>query len=771
VKRRAVDFAILIALAAAAVFFWQYRIIDPAEQAAFKRHLANIDFFTYTYPVAAAAARSFREGEIPLWNPFQFAGQPFLASVPGGVLYPLNFHYLLFPIHVAIEWMIIWHLIAAGLFMYLYGRAIPLRPVAAAGAALTFMFSGFVSAQAVWFIPALAACVWLPLGFLAIEKIFGSPRSRWVILLGVAVAMPILAGWPQTWTYSMYAMALYSFLRFLARALRPGQRKHLVRIAVLLAAGVTLGLSLAAIQLLPSYELQSLGSRRAGAISELQSLVFGAATPAQLMSDAANPDPGRPRWIYLGMSALLLVPLSLFSRSGWWRILCLWCLLVCGLGVALTIHTPFFALFRELPTGSWFRAPWRMLFLYAFSASVLTGIAIDALAGMERGGSKLRLLLGSGVVTASAVILTFMETIPARGLVYLWVTVGVLWFSCLLPSPRLRLAPLMVLVGLLGWDLFHATSNPSKHPYHVPMLLSREQPLLNYLKANQRLYRTYIYNPSPPDYAMMEKQGTLNEIYSVTDYEPLSLARYSDFFRLLDPRETWKSDPSPFTGKLNADPSGPRFELMELMSVRYIVVHEGAAGFRRALSERRPSWRRILRRLPSRYVVYENTAPLPRAYLAFDWVSSAGGEEALKAIAAPDFDPRRMLVIEGLEAHLGSDPRGRGGDLVPAQIVSYRPSRIVVDSSADRAGYLVLTDTFYPGWKVTVDGRRERIFLANYLFRAVPVEAGRHRLIFTYEPIPYRVGAAMTVSALCAIALCAALGLYRASQARRAAGG
>jgi hypothetical protein len=721
--------------------------------------------------MVAGAARSIRGGEIPLWNPFQFAGQPFLASVPAGILYPLNFHYLLLPIHLAIEWMIIWHLIAAGLFMYLYARSIPLRPVAAAGAAIAFMFSGFVSSQAVWFIHALAACVWLPLGFLAIEKIFDRPRLRWVILLGVAVAMPILAGWLQTWTYSMYAMALYSCLRLLPPALRPEQRGDLVRIAVLLAAGVALGLSLAAVQLLPSYELQSLGPRRVGAISELQSLLFGATTPAQFMSDAVNPDPGPPRWIYLGMSALLLVPLSLFSRSGWLRILCLWCLLVFGLGVALTIHTPFFALFRELPTASWFRAPWRMLFLYAFSASVLSGIAIDALAGIGRGGSKLRLLIGSGAVTALAAILTFMETMPARGLVYLWVTAGVLWCSCLLPSPRLRWAPLMVLVGLLGWDLFHATSNPSKHPYHLPMLLSREQPLLDYLKANQRLYRTYIHNPSPPDYAIMAKQGTLNEIYSITDYEPLSLARYSDFFQLLGRREKQKPDPSPFSGKLDADPSGPRFELMDLMSVRYIAVHKTAGEFRRALAERSPPWRRILRRLPSRLVVYENTAPLPRAYRVFDWVSATGGEEALEAIAAPDFDPRRMLVIEGLETGPGSDPQGRGGDLVPAQIVSYRPSRVVVDTSADRAGYLVLTDTFYPGWKVTVDGQRERIFPANYLFRAVPVEAGRHRMTFTYDPTPYRVGAALTVAALCAIALCGALGLYRALQARRAAEG
>jgi hypothetical protein len=189
------------------------------------------------------------------------------------------------------------------------------------------------------------------------------------------------------------------------------------------------------------------------------------------------------------------------------------------------------------------------------------------------------------------------------------------------------------------------------------------------------------------------------------------------------------------------------------------------------MAERSPPWRRILRRLPSHFVVYENDAPLPRAYLAFDWISVAGGEEALEAIAAPDFDPRRMLVIEGLEAGPGSDLRGRGGDLVPAQIVSYRPSRVVIDTSADRPGYLVLTDTFYPGWKVTVDGRRERILPANYLFRAVPVEAGRHRLTFSYDPASFKVGATLTVAGSCAIALCVALGLYRASQARRAAGG
>ncbi|MDE2993637.1 MAG: YfhO family protein, partial [Chloroflexota bacterium] len=81
-----------------------------------------------------------------------------------------------------------------------------------------------------------------------------------------------------------------------------------------------------------------------------------------------------------------------------------------------------------------------------------------------------------------------------------------------------------------------------------------------------------------------------------------------------------------------------------------------------------------------------------------------------------------------------------------ATLVVEEPERIIVETDAARPGILVLTDTFYPGWRVTVDGAPASLLQANYLFRGVHVPAGAHRIEFTYHPTPFQRG--LLVSAL-----------------------
>ena len=88
-------------------------------------------------------------------------------------------------------------------------------------------------------------------------------------------------------------------------------------------------------------------------------------------------------------------------------------------------------------------------------------------------------------------------------------------------------------------------------------------------------------------------------------------------------------------------------------------------------------------------------------------------------------------------------------------VIVDEPERIIVETDAARPGLLVLTDTFYPGWRATVDGAPATLLRANYLFRAVHVPAGAHRVEFTYDPAPFRRG--LLVSSLALAAALAAL--------------
>jgi uncharacterized membrane protein YfhO len=98
-----------------------------------------------------------------------------------------------------------------------------------------------------------------------------------------------------------------------------------------------------------------------------------------------------------------------------------------------------------------------------------------------------------------------------------------------------------------------------------------------------------------------------------------------------------------------------------------------------------------------------------------------------------------LTVVEGLAAL--QDSNGEG--ISSAQIVAYAPERVVVHTSSATPGVLVLADAFYPGWRASVDGEAAAIYPANVLFRAVPLPAGEHTVVFTFEPSSWRLGLAV----------------------------
>ncbi len=74
---------------------------------------------------------------------------------------------------------------------------------------------------------------------------------------------------------------------------------------------------------------------------------------------------------------------------------------------------------------------------------------------------------------------------------------------------------------------------------------------------------------------------------------------------------------------------------------------------------------------------------------------------------------------------------------------------IDVQTSAD--GYLFLGDTYYPGWRAMVDGQETPVLHADYLFRAVRVPAGTHHIRMIFDPLSWKIGAALTGAGVVAL--------------------
>jgi uncharacterized membrane protein YfhO len=82
------------------------------------------------------------------------------------------------------------------------------------------------------------------------------------------------------------------------------------------------------------------------------------------------------------------------------------------------------------------------------------------------------------------------------------------------------------------------------------------------------------------------------------------------------------------------------------------------------------------------------------------------------------------------------------------KIVDYRPNRVAVAVDDGPAGWLVLGDVWYPGWKCKIDGVEVPVRRADFLFRAVVLAAGRHEVVFTFAPDSYRLGRLISLTTL-----------------------
>jgi hypothetical protein len=139
--------------------------------------------------------------------------------------------------------------------------------------------------------------------------------------------------------------------------------------------------------------------------------------------------------------------------------------------------------------------------------------------------------------------------------------------------------------------------------------------------------------------------------------------------------------------------------------------------------------------------VYENRAALPRALVVHQAVVVPDEDAAVAATQADDFDPRETLVrVADSGEPAGVQNLGKDSAYDAAEIVDYAPERVEISVALESPGWLVLADTFYPGWQASINGQPAEILPVNLLFRAVEVPAGEHAIIFEFKPESARLG-------------------------------
>ena len=658
------------------------------------------------YPWRLFAAQTLRAGFIPLWNPHQFCGTPFVANSQSAVFYPLNLLFCLLPVARAFGVSVLLHLWLTGFFQYRFLRS-PALGLGRGAALLGAVAWQMCHWQVAWLALPTFLCVsaWLPLALLLVDRAAERPTPARAVPLGLVLGLMLLAGHLQIALYCFGLVGAYALFR-----LRSLWRAKWPALLGCTALALALAFGLAAPQLLPAVELSRFSHRAGGAVTgaayagyvrlalppaDLVTLFlpgfYGNPTLGTFWGIGTNGGPGAymENACYGGVLPLLL---ALLAIVGTWRMRAetrffAWAaltVLLLALGTPLNA-LPFFGLPGFAQTGS----PGRILVLWSFCVSVLAAAGAQRLLApapwptlaRAAGVYGLLALAASGYAAwwiganAAAGTLTAHGADIGNGL---RVLLGVLlafgaavWFSqrgSLKTPVRGGLLVGLTALDLLGAGLgFNRTARPEE-VYPVT-------PVIAWLQAHRNEGRIMPLNSrwplsEPPPAVLPPNSAMVYGLYDTQGYDSLLTKQYFEFAGRMD----------------GGSPAPP--ENGNIVFTNGYATPEARAAAARFIVSRGPltDTRLTLQFQDNGVFIYEDAGALPRVQPAGSTLTEEG--------------PNRLRLTGG--------------------------------------GPLVVSDQWYPGWHAYTNGSTTPVTKGTDVFRTVSAPVGFAQM--RYEPVAFRVG-------------------------------
>ena len=265
----------------------------------------------------------------------------------------------------------------------------------------------------------------------------------------------------------------------------------------------------------------------------------------------------------------------------------------------------------------------------------------------------------------------------------------------------------------------------------------RQSPgVVRFLKEDHELYRVMMVEDKTKSFNSFFLVPQSNMIYGLATpdgYEPLYVKRYADFY-------TWLTKRSSPLGFVMHPMHDFNEDLANFINVKYFVTSKYNDKL-----ERNSDYEKVYE--GEGYRVYQNKHAMPRAFFVHEVRSVKDVGEAENYIRAfPERLKKEVVLIGERSNSMTLSLRDGRSDHVDVQV--YEPNRIKIKAESETGGYLVISDTYYPGWEARLDGKKEPILLADYAFRAVRVPEGTHYLALSYKPSSLRLGLTISTGAV-----------------------
>jgi hypothetical protein len=691
------------------------------------------DLVNQQYPLLSFIFDSVRNGQgLPLWNPYQFAGQSIVGNPQSTIYYPPAWLMVLGGVPKGVGWLTALHLWLGGWGMVAFTQQLGANRLGALIGGIVYEFSALLPAHLLaGHFNYLLCQAWLP--WMATAYLWSLQQQSWFragLPGAAAVGLCILTGHPPMLYFGIvWLVILWIYASLIGVPRRPGH--NLRCLLMMLLGGALLGAAL----LLPVAEFTLRASRTQTAnLGFSNSFALPAAQLLTLLIPNLFGQPRLPDQGYWGLpfyheltAYMGILPLvAIFRARRRPATTLLTAFVVIGIILSIGIDGGLFPwLYQFLPGYSLFRVPSRALYFVVVGGAGLTALFITDLLSATpderervlrpavRWGLPLTgLFCMVGAFALSAYFTTFSadahppwRTLYSANMTALAaVSVGAAWMvirqwcaagKC--PPPWIGGLTLVVVIV----DLWHIAA---------PLVTVKTIDVPDMWQALAGAV------PPGPDYRVMTMPQRIEwqagsaylRQLNASGYDPLVSGAYQ---RLL--------------GAGGDDPTSP---IARLLGVRYIVTDQPYPANTENL--------RLIKQ-DSGWYIYERADVLPRVFLAPTAQVMEDDQTALTQLASGGIDPLQTAIVHQPVDCVSAEASALAGT---ARIVQYTPNTVEIHAQSAQPVLLVLTDSYDSQWAVTIDGAPADLLRIYTALRGVCLPTGEHRVRLEYQPKIFTLG-------------------------------
>ena len=708
---------VLFLFAATSLFYWRLTLTNQFTW------LDSNDIAQQVLPWFQFQVGELQAGRLPLWDPYPYGGQPLIGQAQPGAAYPLNWIFFLMPTNhgwirqnIAHWYFVLIHFMGV-LFAYKLCRDQGRSDAAAVFGGLLFGLGGYMGY--VDWPQMLNGAVWAPMVLMFLLRVERQQRV-WAsaALGGMCLGLALLSGHHQIPTFMALASGgVWCWLIWQRRQLWP------CAVAFFAVAAMTGGL-----QALPALEYSKLAMRWVSAAepvghsdpvpyyvhdqySFLPVNLVGIAIPGL--------DPGMS--FYVGVIAVCLGALGIWRAWRWPAVRIAVTVLTGSLVFAMGSHTVFHGIFYTLlPLVEKARSPLMATLVSLVCLALLASYGVDALReGLPAEGTRnLRWTLTAAGVFVLAV---FWVMYVARdngwhqdtrastaGIVSLGAAAALTaWQRQAIGANALLIALGVLLFMELSMGGVSNLPHREKNLHNLPIMASDQR----WVEAVRKL-------------------GTSERVELSNEDRPHNFGDWNGV-------EVWHSYLASLTTNIkNMYLNEGRTR--ELFGVRYAL---------RQKSKPTEEWGEVLGTDEAGFTTYFNRNAMPRAWAVHEVVEAKNYKQTRRFMDDRSFDFRRRAFVQGVKPPAVERCSGAGDDVRLMRRVS---DRVLLWADLDCTGLTVLSDTYYPGWEATLDGKPVAMHEAYSSIRGVVTPKGKHWIEMRYRPWSVYLGFALTLAGLAA---------------------